>query len=291
MRRTPDGALAASRVAAEPSPIDRRADSTVARDGAAPERTDALSIDTPAVSMIASSGTPAGTTSATTGAVSAAAGAPDTMPAVPAPQADRATLLMIADAAKRISSDAEKSTLLQAVYPRYRTDDGLRGAYLDVVATLTSDNARAEALLRVARADALSPAVLGQAIAIAAATASDYERGRVLQALAAQPALSDPAVHRAFFDATTRIAQSSTEAGVLAAVLRRPDLTESDLLSIMAAAGSISSSNEAASVLVAVVRRHRLDTDTLRSAFTAAARKLSSDSEYRRVMSAATIAF
>ena len=213
----------------------------------------------------------------------------DTVPAAAAPTADRATLLMVADAAKRISSDAEKSTLLQAVYPRYRTDDELRAAYLDVVATLSSDNARAEALVRVARGDALSAAVLVQAIAIAAATSADYEQGRALQALAGQPALSDPRAHRAFFDATMRISSSTAEGAVLASLLRRPAVTDAELVSAMQAAAMMSSAADAANVLVAVARRHALDSDALRTAFVAAAGKLSSDAEYRRVMTAAGI--
>jgi hypothetical protein len=87
-------------------------------------------------------------------------------------------------AAKRISSDFEKTQLLKKVAHRYVLDDTLREAYLDVASTISSDHERAQALLALLDRDALQdPAVRRAYLQVIAGISSDVESRKVLSKL------------------------------------------------------------------------------------------------------------
>ena len=96
---------------------------------------------------------------------------------------------------------------------------------------------------------------------------------------------SDSKVNQAFFSTVKSVSSSSEQGSILRSLVAKPKLDKITLLGIIDATQSISSNSEAGSVLEAVGKIMSKNDQELRNAYKSAASKLSSDSEYRKVMS------
>jgi len=163
---------------------------------------------------------------------------------------DRETLLAVAKAATKMSSDHEKAELLLTIAKYYAEDDELCTAYLDVVTSLTSDYERVRTLLPLLAVEDLPVNAIAGVTRIVPLMTSDYSRGQAINAAAI-----------------------------------RSRLTNKEIIELIDATTTITGSYEKANALVAIASHQSIDDAVVRKAFLAAAETTTSASDYRRVVS------
>ena len=207
---------------------------------------------------------------------------PDTEPQRPV---DVQTLIDVTKHLKRMTSDYDKGVLLRQVAKRYVRNDELRDAYLDAVASMTSDHERSQSLIALLERDSLPAASTARVLRATALMTSDVNRAMVLKRIT--PAtFSDTLVQRTYVDVLKSMTSSTERSAAIAALLKQPDLTQSHRLALLRATSGISSNTDKANVLMLFLDKQGLADSTVRSAFYKAAATLTSDYDYRRVMAA-----
>ena len=164
---------------------------------------------------------------------------------------DRETLIAVAHAASKMTSDYEKAELLVSIAKYYAQDDELCAVYLDVVSSIKSDYDRGRTMMPLLKADALSIASLDAFIAAASTIHSDYERGRTITA-----------------------------------IVTHDDLTNRQTIDLIGVATEMTSSYEKANALVSIATNQSIDDADVRRALVKGAETISSSTDYRRVVSA-----
>jgi beta-lactamase regulating signal transducer with metallopeptidase domain len=196
-----------------------------------------------------------------------------------------ATLVEVARAAKRMTSDYEKGVLLGQIAKRYVRDDSLREAYLGVVFSMSSDYERSKAVLALLERDSLPSASTARVLQSAVKMTSDHSRSTVLQRIN-PTTFADTAVQRAYTEVIVAMSSEHEKAVTLMPLVKFRPLTQDVQLGLLRVAGRITSSTDKANVLLAFLANQGIADDTVRRAFMKAAEGLTSDYDYRRVMSA-----
>jgi len=198
---------------------------------------------------------------------------------------DLPMLIEVTKAAKRMTSDHEKGELLALIAARYQRSDALRDAYLDAVFTMTGDYDKSRALLALLERDSLP---LGAVPAVLRATTqmtSDVSRGAVLKRIPLT-AFADTAVQRAYTGAITAMTSDVERGGAIASLTKQRPLSPAVQMSLLRAMATMSSNVEKANALLLFLARQGIADDSIRRAFLTTASTLTSDSDYRRVMTA-----
>ena len=210
----------------------------------------------------------------------------DTEPAAQQSQpVDVVTLREVTRAAKRMTSDYEKGQLLALVASRYVRDDSLREAYLDATFSMTTDYERSKALVALLKRDSIPASSTARVLRSAKGMSSDMSRSVVLRSVS--PAtFADTAVQRAYMDVITSMSSDYERAQAIGTLIKSPQLSQSVQLGVLRTATLISGNTEKANVLLLFVNRHSLADESVRRSFMKAAETLSSDYDYRRVMTA-----
>ena len=207
---------------------------------------------------------------------------PDTEPQRPV---EVQTLIDVTKHLKRMTSDYDKGVLLRQVAKRYVRNDELRDAYLDAVASMTSDHERSQALIALLERDSLPATSTARVLRATALMTSDVNRAMVLKRIT--PAtFSDTLVQRTYVEVLNGMTSSTERSAAIAALLKQPDLTQSHRLALLRATSGISSNTDKANVLMLFLDKQGLADAAVRSAFYKAAATLTSDYDYRRVMAA-----
>ena len=215
-------------------------------------------------------------------------GQPATVAGATVPGDDKETLIMIVRAAAKMTSDYEKASLLIEVLEKFVADDSLRMAFLSTTSTLSGEYERQRVLLTLLAKDVLSDPTRVAFIKTAAALTGDYSKRVVLTQFAAKHDLSNANVRAAFFSAVNTMGTGYDQQQVLLALMKRVTrLSRDEALGLLTAAKGMSSNSNKSAVLIAVAEKVGLSDDTIRKAYIDAASTLSSDSDYRRAMSAA----
>ncbi|HMC56369.1 MAG TPA: M56 family metallopeptidase, partial [Gemmatimonadaceae bacterium] len=203
----------------------------------------------------------------------------------PARSIDLETLIEVTKAAKRMTSDSEKGQILALIAKRYQRNTELRDSYLEAVMTMSSDDERSKALLALLERDSLPRGSVAQVLQATAAMSSDVSKGEVLQRIS--PAIyADTAVQRAYLDAIVGMSSDTQRGAALSSLLKQSALTAQMQLALLDAIVPMSSDTEKANALTLFLERQGLGDQRVRRAFFSAAETLTSDADYRRVMTA-----
>ena len=198
---------------------------------------------------------------------------------------DLETLIEVTNAAKRMTSDSEKGQLLALIARRYQRSDALRDAYLEAVFTMTSDMERSNALLALLDRDSLPLSAVAQVLKSTAKMTSDMNKGMVLKRIS-PAAFADSAVQRAYLDAIVAMTSDMERGAVLSTLVKQRALTQPVQLALLNASTAMTSSVEKSNFLILFLERQGLADEKVRRAFFKAAETLTSDTEYRRIMTA-----
>ena len=198
---------------------------------------------------------------------------------------DVATLLEVTRAAKRMTSDYEKGQLLGLIAKRYVSNDSLRDAYLETAFSMTSDYERSKAIVALLQRDSIPSQSTARVLRSAKTMTSDAGRGLVLKSIS--PAtFADTAVQRAYMDVITSMTSDYERSQAIGTLIKAPQLGVPVQLALLRTTTAVSSNVDKANVLMLFLSKHGLADDAVRRAFMKAAETLSSDYEYRRVMTA-----
>lgn len=156
------------------------------------------------------------------------------------------------------------------------SQEGPAGVFTEVEAML-SDHAQSRYLTELLRTEDLAERDVARAIDVASTEiGSDHSLGEVLKSAATQRAFG-PATLDAFIAATGSIESDHTQSGVLTIALRRDDLSQRQLETLLGyASAGIESDHQMAQLLTSLANRYSLDA-SLRPAFLRAARTVESD--------------
>ena len=198
---------------------------------------------------------------------------------------DVESLILALRCAHGISSSGDKAALLLQIADKYVEDDALRAEYLAAATTISSSGDRTRVLTALLDEATLSDAALADLLAAAAGISSSGDKARVLTQVAEGYSLGDARARGAFFAAVNAISSSGDRRRVLMATLARDELSDDALLQVIEASRKMSSSSDKVAVLMELANTHGLPSGRVREAFMKAAESLSSDGDYRRLMS------
>ena len=198
---------------------------------------------------------------------------------------DLETLIEVTKAARRMTSDNEKGQLLALIAKRYQRSDALRDAYLDAVFTMTSDHERSQAMIALLDRDSLPLSAVAKVLRSTAMMTSDMNKGMVLKRIS--PAVfADSAVQRAYLDAIVAMTSDMERASAITNLLKQRPLTQAMQLALLQAMVPMTSNVEKAGVLMLFLDNQGIADESVRRAFFKVAETLTSDNDYRRIMTA-----
>jgi beta-lactamase regulating signal transducer with metallopeptidase domain len=172
--------------------------------------------------------------------------------------ADRETLIMLANAAETLPSSGDKANYLTSTASEYLTpnDEGLRNAFFRTAATLVSDGDLQNVLVNAMPYGHTNPAVVMQVISTTKELSSSGDIATVLRNLATQRLLvRSPAATLAVIDRTHMMRSSGDRAMVLTTLARQGLLTTTALREAYTrAAMALPSEGDRSSALAAAAR-------------------------------------
>jgi hypothetical protein len=205
-----------------------------------------------------------------------------------APQ-DELPVAVIADFARAVAgmtSDGDKAAVLLKLAPRVGDSGEIRKAFFGSMRAMTSDTELRRVLDAVLRGT-VSDSTLAAVLDIARRMTSDTQRAAVLMTMVERRRLSAPFVREGFFQAVDGMTSESMRENVLLALVRAEPRNDALYVPIINAAAKITSERQQGNVLLAIATSTpALRSTETRARFLDALGKLTSSSEYRRVMDA-----
>jgi beta-lactamase regulating signal transducer with metallopeptidase domain len=198
---------------------------------------------------------------------------------------DLETLIDVTKAAKRMTSDVEKGQLLALIAKRYQRSDALRDAYLDAVFTMTSDLERSHALLALLDKDSLPLSAVAKVLRSTAMMTSDINKGMVLKRISPD-VFADTAVQRAYLDAIVAMTSDVERGSAISSLIKQRPLTPAVQLALLQGIVPMTSNVEKSNALMLFLDKQGIADERVRRAFFKTAETLTSDTDYRRVMTA-----
>lgn len=195
------------------------------------------------------------------------------------------SMVRVLESTGRLSSNTEMGSVLRRfnrVFPAGNNE--VSSAYFNTVNKVSSNTERGTTLRDLISNQDLGPQDLIKLLNSTGRMSSSTEIGSVLRR--AVPVLSnDPSVRNSFFDTVSKLS-SSTEMGSVLRATVAESTDKNTLISVLKTTEKLSSNTESGSVMSRVATvMSKSDPDIL-DAYKSAASKLTSDSEYRRVMRA-----
>jgi hypothetical protein len=191
---------------------------------------------------------------------------------------------MTLDALRTFTSSSAIGNVLREVVSVMDKSEKLVNPYLRAVDRMTSNSEISNALIELIRNQKLTQTE--SKIRFLESTrrmTSNSERGRVLRR-AVDMLDGNSRVNNAYFDSVRGMTSSTERGSVLRNAIGIDNLQKSTMLSIIDGTRGMTSNSEIASVLVALGRKMPKTDSDLTDAYKSAASRLSSNSEYRRVM-------
>jgi beta-lactamase regulating signal transducer with metallopeptidase domain len=205
-------------------------------------------------------------------------------PSAPIGSADVETLIAVARAAIKLTSDNDKAELLLTIAKYYVRNDELRTAYLDAVASMTSDYERSRTLEPLFLKDSLPMQAVAQVVKIASKMTSDNDKANlIVRTTRDHPSLTQPI--RAALIATAATMASDYDRGrSIAAIAKRGGMSNGEAIDLINVAKAMTSSYEKANALVLIASKYSIDDPDVRKAYLSAAETISSSTDYRRAI-------
>jgi hypothetical protein len=192
-------------------------------------------------------------------------------------------LVKNAVAARSITSDGDKASVLRAIADRAGSRAAVASAVVATARTLTSDGDRRSVLAKVTDArPSQSLDVLTHAALAAREMTSDGDKAAVLTAIAPRAGES-PALRNALLEGATTITGDGDRARVLLALLAT-NVDEAMRIGALRAARGISSDGDRARVLTAAIAPGLLRGETVRTTFFATVDGIASDGDRSQVL-------
>ena len=192
-------------------------------------------------------------------------------------------LIQVLKSAANITSDGEKASVLVKAAEHCPADDNVLSEYLRTAVTISSDGEKSRVLSALLKKQGLSNEILVKTLNATATISSDGEKAAVLEEVV-QIRPNHETVLSAYLATAGSISSAGERGRVLTVLLGRGDLSQQDLRQVLESAAGIASDGEKAAVLEQAAKFCSND-DTLLTAFLAATETLSSDGEYRRLIS------
>lgn len=208
----------------------------------------------------------------------------DAIPRAQQAPLDLETLISVARAAKRLTTDSEKAELLITIAAHYIRDDELRTAYLEAAATMTSDYDRGRALAPMLLKDSPPMSAIPQIVKVVSSMTSDATKAQLILTVASDhPALTPP-IRSALIAATASFTSDHDRGRAIKAIAMTDGLATGEVAALLAATMPMTSDYEKANTLIAVARRYPLADAALRKAYFRAAETMTSSYDYRRTV-------
>jgi hypothetical protein len=200
------------------------------------------------------------------------------------PEPDLETLISVARAASRLTSDYDKAELLLTIVKHYVRDDELRTAYLAAVASMTSDYDRSRTLAPMLLKDSLPMNAVAQVVKIASMMTSDNSKAIIVVKTATDhPSLTQP-IRTALISTAATMTSDYDRGRSIAAIARRGGLSNMDVIDLIKAAKGMIGSFDKASALLVIASQYAMTDADVRRAYFDAAETISSASDYRRAI-------
>ena len=207
----------------------------------------------------------------------------------PEPPQEELPAAVIADFARAVAgmtSDSDKTAVLLKLAPRIDDSSEIRNAFFGSMRAMTSDGEQRRVLVGVL-ARAVDDSTLAATLDIVRRMSSEGQRAVVLTTVVEKRRLSIPYVREPFFQAVDGITSESMRETVLLALIRAEPQNDALYVPIISAAAKITSERQQANVLLALARSTpALRNTETRTRFLDTLGKLTSSTEYRRVMDA-----
>jgi hypothetical protein len=175
--------------------------------------------------------------------------------------------------------------LLALIAKRYQRSDALRDAYLDAVFTMASDVERSHALIALLDKDSLPLSAVAKVLRSSAMMTSDVSKGMVLKRISPD-VFADSAVQRAYLDAIVAMTSDVERSAALSNLIKQRPLAPAVQLALLQTILPITSNVEKSNALMLFLDRQGIGEENVRRAFFKTAETLTSDIDYRRVMTA-----
>jgi hypothetical protein len=190
-------------------------------------------------------------------------------------------------AGQQVDSDFARAVVLKKAAQRFALDDVSAAAYAEMSRTIESDFEAHHALAAVLTRPGVSAATATRMVHAAipqgnAGIDSDFELAELLQQV--PPAVAN-SIGQAYLDAVASIGSDFERKRVLSAMAHRPSLDVSGITAIATLTTSMGSDFERAEVLLALAQNQRLE-GAAKDAVLKAAERIGSDFERGRVLSA-----
>ena len=181
---------------------------------------------------------------------------------------DLETLIAVARAAQKLTSDNDKAELLLTVAKHYVRDDELRTAYLDAVASMTSDYDRTRTLKPLLLKDSLPMKAVAQVVKIASMMTSDNDKAnlvvRTVDGASGGHAGHSRGTHR---DGRDHDESDYDRGRSIAAIATRGGLSSAEAIDLINAVKPMTSSYAKANALLVIASHYSLDDADVRRAY------------------------
>jgi hypothetical protein len=187
-------------------------------------------------------------------------------------------------AVKGISSDYEKAKVLRHVLNHNKLSEANFSKTLDAVSGISSDYEKAKVLTELLNKQDLPEKHFKQTMMVVAGISSDYEKSKVISKLIS---CNCKALHDNFTVVLETIAKISSDyekSKTLSALLKSKQLTEPQYIQSLGAITNVHSDYEKSKLLQQVSKTMPRDKPAVAEAYKKAAKSISSDYEYRKVM-------
>ena len=197
---------------------------------------------------------------------------------------DVETLIAVARAAKKLTSDYEKGELLVTLAKYYVRDDELRTAYLDAVASMTSDYERTRTLAPLLLKDSLPMKAVAQVVKIASMMSSDNDKASLIVRIVREHPTLTQSIRAALIATATTMRSDYDRGRSIAAIARRGGLSNVEVIDLINAVKPMIDGYAKANALVLIASQEALHDADVRRAYLSAAETISSASDYRRAI-------
>jgi len=184
----------------------------------------------------------------------------------------------------KFTSNTEMGNVLRVAAPYMKGSDELLEAYLLAVRRMTSNTEMGNALHNLLRNNQIKST--NSKVMLLEATrrmTSNTERGNILRKCV-DLLNQDSRVNQAFFDSVNGLTSNTERGSVLRAVATKPGLDKITIIGILDSTRGMTSNSEIGNVLATLSRVMPKNDTEIKSAYKSAAARLTSDSEYRRVI-------
>jgi transposase len=188
------------------------------------------------------------------------------------------------DAVKGISSDYEKARVLRHVLNNNKLNEANFSKTMDVVSGISSDYEKAKVLTEVLSKQDLPEKYFKQTMLVVAGISSDYEKSKVLSKLISCNCKALNENFSLLLETTSKISSDYEKSKTLSTLLKNRQLTEQQYVQSLGTITHVHSDYEKSKLLQQVSKTMPRDKPAVVEAYKKAAKSISSDYEYRKVM-------